>query len=718
MRNNNYFYVWIGSYIIGLLLTGLFSLSQGFFFSITVLIITIIACFFLPKWRKLKLNIFTCFVTGLILLSGFYYLHWRTPTPDNLDISHQITSSSTNHSTPVTVTGLIVTTPRLNQNNNAKFVLKAQQISDKKGNVEKVTGKVYVTVPLLQITGLYPSQIVKIRGQLYIPNPPLNPGGFDFGGYLKREGIFAGLSADSIQMEKQGNWWAQNLFNFRQRIIQTHVRFLNVPYGSLVSSMVIGSRAVDLNLDLQNAFRTAGLAHTLAASGFHVSLLLGCILSLTQSYSPRIRLIIGLLSLLMYATLTGFFPSILRASFMGVTILIAIINDRSVKTYASLFLSAFILLLINPLWIWDLGFQLSFLATWGLIITLPAIVNKLDFLPPTIANLIAVPLAATIWTLPLQCYAFHRIPVYGILTNILATPLVIIITLGGIFSAIVGVFIPLIGSTIAYILFIPTWLLINLVKISNKLPFSSLAVGEISLLSFLFAYGILVFITFNKWGQKNWLKLTLFSLILFIIPLIYQKFNLIQVTVIASRDQPVIIVQNQTNHAVINLNDKNNVRFNIVAFLINQGINQLDLVLIPYDADNIRALDLLKQYINIKNISLREKEAIKSIHIISQNPNYFHFQLANKTWLLITKNQNINLPTIIKTDILIWDGKSLNTKQFQQIKTKIAIVNTEKLKEDILKYLSVNNIQILSLKKGAIQWQPKTGFKIYNNDVM
>jgi competence protein ComEC len=715
-RNNNSFYVWIGSYIIGLFLTEFFSLSQGFFLTITVLILSIISGFFLTKWRKLKLNILTCFIAGLILLGGFFYLHWRTPTPDKLDISHQITSSSTNFNPSITVTGLILNTPRLNQNNNARFVFQAQQISHDNGQVEKVTGKIYVTAPLLQVTGLYPSQVATIKGRLYIPNPSLNPGGFDFGGYLKREGIFAGFSANSVEIIKEGNWWMRNLSNFRQRIIKTHVRFLNVPYGNLVSSMVIGSRAVDLDLDLQNAFRTSGLAHTLAASGFHVSLLLGCILYLTRAYSPRVRFIVGLSSLLIFTTLTGFFPSILRASLMGVAVLIAIINDRSVKTYVSLLLAALILLLINPLWIWDLGFQLSFLATWGLIVTLSAIVNKLDFLPPTIANLIAVPLAATIWTLPIQCYAFHRIPIYGILTNILSTPFIIIITLGGIFAAVIGVFIPVIGSAIAYLLFIPIFLLIQLVEISNKLPFSSLAVGEISLLNFIIAYGIIVSITTIKYCQKNWLLIIIFALTLFIIPLIYQKFNLVQITVMASRNQPVIIVQNKTNNAVINLNDKNNVRFNIVAFLRSQGINTLDLVLIPYDAENKTALNLLREYIAIKNISVREEKSIKSIQVISKTNNYFHFKFADKTWLLIIGNQDLNLPKIIETDILIWDGKSIDIQQIKQIDMKKAIVNTDKINQEILNYLETKSIEIFPLEKGAIQWQSDTGFKIFNND--
>lgn len=76
--------------------------------------------------------------------------------------------------------------------------------------------------------------------------------------------------------------------------------------------------------------------------------------------------------------------------------------------------------------------------------------RHLDFLPSTIANIVAATVAATIWTLPLQWYHFHRFPLYGIITNILVTPLVIVITLVGIVAAFIGVFIPLLGSGISF----------------------------------------------------------------------------------------------------------------------------------------------------------------------------------------------------------------------------------------------------------------------------
>lgn len=712
-RKNLYIYSGLIAYIIGLLFTGLFTLSQGFVFCLLILSLSIVGSgiiFFQPIRR---VNVFSTFFLALIIISGFFYYHWHFPVADTFDISHQI--SSLNPGENIAVSGKVISNPRLNQNQKARFVLQVEKLVNISGNSQPVTGKVYVTAPLLSVKGLFPSTQVTVIGKLYQPLPPLNPGGFDFASYLQREGIFSGLSAKSVALQKEGNSWQKFLFSLRLRMIQTHVRYLDVPWGNLVSSMVIGSRAVDLDLDLQNSFRLAGLAHTLAASGFHVSLLLGTVLFFCQSLSPRQRLIIGIISLVIYATITGFYPSILRSSLMGIAGLIAIVNDRSVKSCTSLLLVAVILLLINPLWIWDIGFQLSFMATLGLIVSLPPIVKKLDYLPPTIANLVAVPLAATIWTLPLVCYHFNHIPPYGILTNILATPLVIIITLVGIFSGFIGVFIPVLGSSIALLLYPIVRLLISLVEINNKLPFSSLAVSKINIINIFLIYGIILLITINKWCKKYWLNLTLFTVILLTIPLIYQKFTLQQLTIMTTRDQPVIIIQNQGNNAVINLNDKNNVRFNILAFLKSQGINSLELVLINPDKTNQLALKLLQQYISIKFVIYPPKKLLKSIEIIDKNNDYIHFKLFDKIWLLI-KNNNSEIPSnTIKTDIIITSNVT-NLEQIISLNPQILITNLFNIQQEKLDSLFANNIQVLSWENGAIQWQPEKGFISYGEN--
>ncbi len=166
--------------------------------------------------------------------------------------------------------------------------------------------------------------------------------------------------------------------------------------------------------------------------------MLGFVLTITRNLSPKQQFIIALTILIIYGTLTGLQPSVLRAILMGIGALIGLLYNRQVNSLGSLLLAATILLLWQPLWIWDLGFQLSFLATLGLIITVPLLKNKIDYFPNLIAEPIAISLAATLWTMPLLMFTFNSIALYNIPINIITTPLVTLISLGGVFTAFLG----------------------------------------------------------------------------------------------------------------------------------------------------------------------------------------------------------------------------------------------------------------------------------------
>ncbi|WPF88464.1 ComEC/Rec2 family competence protein [Cyanobacterium aponinum AL20118] len=685
-------YLCLLAFIFGLLLTGYFSFSQGFYLGLFSFIFLFITGVVLKNKRFLIIDLRYIFIIFLVFITGFYYYYFRLPSVSDLDISHYISHSFYNR---VAVEGVILTTPRVNQNHKSRFIFQARELVKENNEREKVTGKIYVTSPLLEVNGLFPSTVVILEGNLYQPSPPLNPDGFNFADYLQRQGVFSGLRVNSVSVIREGNRWNEFLFWIRRRIIQTHVRFLNIPSGSLVSSMVMGSRAVDLDWQLQESFRLAGLAHVLAASGFHVSLLLGLILAVTQSFSSRTRFLMGGLTLFIYATITGFYPSILRACLMGFAILAAIINEKKVRVSGSLLLVAVILLLINPLWIFDLGFQLSFLATFGLIVSLPTIVQKLDWLPPTLANLIAVPLAATLWTLPLQFYYFHRFPLYGILTNILSTPLVIILTLGGIFTAFIGVFFPLLGSAIASIFYPIIWLLIKLVKISNQLPLSSIAVGQINIFTLIIIYVIFLVILYIKSVNKYKYFLIIFTLILIIFPLIYQKLTLIQITVIDNSYKPTIIIQNKNNTALINLGDKDNIYFTILPFLRSEGINSVELVI---DNKNKESLNILTKYLPVKNINQFHQNTIKSIKIKEINPSYIYFTLENNSFLII-KKQVDNLTKYNNFDYIIVMANNINYDFLENINFHSILSKNTELKTNL------ENTKVSLINNNFIQWQ-------------
>ncbi len=692
-------------YIVGLLLGEVWNWEGKEKLLIAVaLLVILIFCF------SRFLNYYCSFIKiGHILLFsafvvvGFVYYHWRLPHPESLDISKQVVGISYGKSYPVEVEGIVLTQPKINRNLKAKFILLAKNLIDESGKEKRVTGKVYVTSPLLEVSGVYPSTTVRLEGNLYLPSPPLNPEGFDFAEYLRKQGVFSGLAAKSVTVIEKGNWWQGLLYQTRKRIIQTHIRFLGMPYGSLVSSMVIGSRAVDLDWETEESFRLAGLSHTLAASGFHVSLLLAVVLSLTASLTPDKRFFVGSLCLLGYATITGFYPSILRATLMGMAGLVAILQERQVRISGSLLLAGVILLVINPMWIWDIGFQLSFMAVWGLITSTSPLARHLDFLPSTIANIVAATVAATIWTLPLQWYHFHRFPLYGIITNILVTPLVIVITLVGIVAAFIGVFIPLLGSGISFLLYPFLWLLFGIVGISNKLPFSSLAVGRLHVFNLILVYLIFLAISYKPEWRKYRLSLILLAFGIVLTPLIHQKLSLIQVTAIDSDEETVLVIQNRNKTAVINLGDKKTIYFDLIPFLENQGVNQVEAVFSKTDKTP-HPLMFLKKYLSVKHVNEYDSRRLESITIIEGNDNYLLFKLADEKWLVIY-GEVANGDFGFNPDILVITNKGIYDKMLmEKLKPQYALVNGMKVD------MKVEGVTVIPMTNSWIRWLPKKGF--------
>ena len=534
----------------------------------------IVAAVVVPRFWRTGPRLKWWLVASLIATLAVFYFQVRVPQPESNDVSRSVFEVSESlDAQSVKIDGKVIAMPAVTRSGRSQLWLVAHQLND----TEIVTGKLYVTVPLLQATGVYPGQRVTVVGKLYKPKTASNPGAFDFQAYLAREGAFAGLSGQQLILSNETHqplwgWW-----KLRRRIIRAQVRWLYSPAGQLVSSIVLGRKAVDLPYEIRDRFIQAGLAHVLAASGFHVSLLLGVVLALTRRLSKQTQFLIGLTTLVIYIGLTGIQPSVMRAAIMGVGALFALVSERKVKPLGSLLLAATLLLLYNPLWIWDLGFQLSFLATLGLLVTLPWVVKRLDWLPPAIATIIAIPLAVFPWVLPLQLYVFGVVAPYSILVNILTVPLIVVISIGGMISALAALVVPVLGSAIALLLYYPTHWLIAIVNFFTELPGNSLALGTISWVQLVALYGLIGLIWLSQWWQSRWGFASIFAVVLIVFPFWQSQTSLLQVTVLASNQEQILVIQDQGKVTLVNSGDADTAMFTVLPFLRQQGINRVDL---------------------------------------------------------------------------------------------------------------------------------------------
>ncbi len=272
---------------------------------------------------------------------------------------------------------------------------------------------------------------------------PYNPGEFDFSAWLAARNVYYQTFINPNQVIKlnqnKGNSIINYALAFRKRQVEVYRKLL---FGdeafAVASTLILGYRA-DLSKDTLNAYSKTGTIHALSVSGMHVGIIyifLNWVLSfLNRSKIQKIIKVILICSLVWYySLLTGFSPSVLRSAIMLTVYIIAKAFNQNSNAYNILAFTAFLLLVWNPFLIWDVGFQLSFLAVLGLIYLQPKIYkwfyvkNKwLDQLWSTVA----LSIAAQIATFPLSIFYFHQFPVYFIFSNLfILIPLTIMMYMG------------------------------------------------------------------------------------------------------------------------------------------------------------------------------------------------------------------------------------------------------------------------------------------------
>jgi competence protein ComEC len=320
-----------------------------------------------------------------------------------------------------------------------KYVAEVIQI-----NKEKTCGKI-----LLNIQKDSSQNQLKIDTKIFTKpifvalTPVLNPNQFDYKSYLAKQGIRHQLYIGAFQFLKLPNP-ASSIVGvserFRDKIKESLFKF-NFKNDELavISALLLGQRQ-DISKELLTEYASAGAIHILAVSGLHVGIIL---LILSFLFKPIERLNNGkylkafciVLLLWMFAFIAGLSASVVRAVTMFTFLAVGQSFQRKNVTVFSLISSMLFLLLFKPMFLYDVGFQLSYLAVFGIIWVQPklVIIYKPKFLiDKKIWQLFTVSIAAQIGVLPLSIYYFHQFPGLFILSNLVIIPFLGAILMGGI----------------------------------------------------------------------------------------------------------------------------------------------------------------------------------------------------------------------------------------------------------------------------------------------
>lgn len=350
-----------------------------------------------------------------------------------------------------------------------------------------------------------------------------NPGEFNAKTYWLSKGVrfqcFVGSDQFSLIEIDQMGWFDKILVKSRAYSEKVLDKWVGASDAPLIKAILLGDKS-DLDVDVKRAFINTGAMHMLAVSGLHVGIIV-MLLGLMFKYLFAFRgkntaFIIMILLLWFYAFLTGFSASVVRAVVMFTILILAQLLRRGYQPINSLSIAAFVVLLVDPLAIFDIGFQLSFLAMVGIFSVFPILENGFVFknkLLDIIWKGTAIGLAAQVFTIPISIYYFKQFPNYFFLSN-----LGIMLFSGVMLALAIGLLmvgkIAFLSMPIGWLLAISCSLFVGFISYIEMIP-GAVAVGFNPTLSWVLLMYVFVLAALYWAEHKKWIWIVLFLLPLF-----------------------------------------------------------------------------------------------------------------------------------------------------------------------------------------------------------
>jgi ComEC/Rec2-related protein len=388
----------------------------------------------LPLWHDQRSRFALCLIVGLIL--GAWRFAIAQPQADPLAISHFIDSG------PLTLQGTIIDEPKL-QGHSRMLIIAVSKVSRDGGITwQDSDGQVVVQTLGAEVEDPYGANygdVVKLQGKLQAPLP-----------YSSMETIASMLFPRISVRAHSANPILAFLYHARIALANIIAQALPQPEAAVLIAILLSIHTPALK-PITTAFNVTGTAHLIAPSGFKVTILASLVATSASWITRKQRthskllpaqkrggwqhwlvMVLQIVSITTYTVLSGAGPAALRAGMMGILLIVAPRIGRTYNVYTALALTAFVMSLVDPFVLWDVGFLLSFLGTLGIVLLTPyfqRLLHPLEHLPfgSQIVELSAVTLAAQTATLPIFAVTFHQISFIAPLVNILTVPLLAIL---------------------------------------------------------------------------------------------------------------------------------------------------------------------------------------------------------------------------------------------------------------------------------------------------
>ncbi|OGI83770.1 hypothetical protein A2997_01090 [Candidatus Nomurabacteria bacterium RIFCSPLOWO2_01_FULL_36_10b] len=379
-----------------------------------------------------------------------------------------------------------------------KFVVAVQQISAKNTSTITLEKKVRMLATSERGYSIKHGDKVIIDGTIRLPESFTTDIGrvFNYPMYLRKQNII--YIIQNVVLKKNighnGISIQRILYNIKHTLIKSSGKYIPRPASGLLAGILYGERG-GLSQDMIKDFRTTGIVHIIVLSGANVTLIAVFLIRLFSRISRKSGFILGGLGIILFAIMTGAGSTTIRASIMAFLALGTQWFGREYNIIRAIIIACVVMIFINPLTLlYDTSFQLSFLATLGLIFISPMLEKYVQWIPEKYelrSNLTAT-LATQIFVLPFFIYTTGSISIISIIVNMVVLPFIPYAMFIGFITSLFGFF----AGPITWILALPAFLLLIIplyvVTLSAKIPYASIHINQISLLWMFIMYAIMI----------------------------------------------------------------------------------------------------------------------------------------------------------------------------------------------------------------------------------
>lgn len=395
------------------------------------------------------------------------------------------------------------------------------------GNSQNVKVKILLYLkPTSDAAALRYGDILFVHTNLSRISPPFNPDAFDNQRYMQRRGIFYTGFVNEGAWKRISNKPA-NIVKYYSQITRNKLTSIYMSVGmegdelDILKAILLGDDDT-LDPDLKASYSSAGVSHILCVSGMHVGVIFMIVNFLLKPLelfrrSRMIKTVLIILVIWLYAHITGLAPSVTRSATMFTFVAVGQLLRRNTNIFHSLFASLFILLIIHPLLLFEVGFQLSYLAVAGIVLFQPKLAS-LYTCKTRIGNyfweLVTVSVAAQLGTSPISIYYFAKFPNYFLLSNISVITLSFAVIITGI-SLLPLSFIPFITRYVSWLLTKEISIMNRIIRFIDCLPNAVTENIDYHIIQVLILYGVIgcVCLLLHQGGRKTfWYACTLFTL--------------------------------------------------------------------------------------------------------------------------------------------------------------------------------------------------------------